>query len=83
MEEKLQELLSLSGVAPDWSYLIEEMTGQADNYFNKIGDYSIFEEYRPKAKEFTMDDFMRARRVEDIPEDWLAYAYACMEKIGL
>ncbi len=82
MEDKLQKLLD-DKATPMWSRLLEEAIGQVANYMNRIGDYSIAEEFHPNMKEFTMDNFISARWVEDIPKDWLAFIYACMERIGL
>lgn len=82
MEKKLQNLLEHKDT-PQWCELLEEVLGQIANYMNRIGDYSLAEEYHPNLKQFSTSDFVMARSVEEIPEDWLKYAYACMEKIGL
>lgn len=82
MGEKLQKLLENKNT-PQWSGLLEEVLGQIANYMNRFGDYSLAEEYHPNLKQFSTSDFVIARSVEDIPEDWLKYVYACMEKIGL
>ena len=82
MEKKLQNLLEHKDT-PQWCELLEEVLGQIANYMNRFGDYSLAEEYHPNLKQFSTSDFVMARSVEEIPEDWLKYAYACMEKIGL
>lgn len=82
MGEKLQKLLDNKDT-PDWCLLLEEVIGQIDNYMSRIGKYDLAEKYHPDIFKFTVEDFMRAERVEDIPKDWLAYVYACMESVGL
>lgn len=82
MEKKLQYLLEHKDT-PQWCGLLEEVLGQIANYMNRIGDYSLAEKYHPNLKEFGTSEFVRAMSVEEIPKDWLAYVYACMEKIGL
>ena len=73
MEEKLQELLK-GKATPEWCALLEEIIGQIGNYMNREWDYDLAEKYHPDIFAFT---------VEDIPEDWLAFAYACVERVGL
>ena len=82
MEEKLQRLLSNKGT-PEWCGLLEMVIGQIGNYMIRKWDYELAEKYHPDIFKFTVEDFMRAERVEDIPKDWLAYVYACMESVGL
>lgn len=82
MEKKLQNLLEHKDT-PEWCELLEEVLGQIANYMNRIGDYSLAEEYHPNLKGFSTSDFVMARSAEEIPEDWLRYVYACMERIGL
>ena len=82
MEKKLQRLLENKDT-PQWCELLEEVLGQIANFMNRIGDYSLAEEYHPNIKAFSTSDFVMARSVEEIPEDWLKYVYACMEGIGL
>lgn len=82
MEEKLQELLK-GKATPEWCALLEEIIGQIGNYMNREWDYDLAEKYHPDIFAFTVEDFMRAEKVEDIPEDWLAFACACVERVGL
>ena len=82
MEKKLQRLLENKDT-PQWCELLEEVLGQIANFMNRIGDYSLAEEYHPNIEAFSTSDFVMARSVEEIPEDWLKYVYACMEGIGL
>lgn len=82
MEEKLQKLLD-DKMTPEWCALLEEVFGQIANYINRIGDYDLAELYHPNMKEFGASDFGMAKKVDEIPEDWLRYVYACMGRIGL
>ena len=82
MEKRLQKLLDDKGT-PEWCALLELMIGQLGNLLVRKWDYEIAEKYRPNMKNFTMEDFIASRHIEDIPEDWLAYAYACMRSLGL
>ena len=80
MEERLQKLLD-NKKKPEWCALLEEMYGQIANYMNRIGDYSLAELYHPNMKEFDMSDFGKSKKVDEIPDDWLRFAYACMARI--
>ena len=82
MKEKLQRLLDDKGT-PEWCALLELVTEQIGNYLIGEWDYDLAEKYHPDIITFTMDDFEASKTVEEIPEDWLRYAYACMERIGL
>ena len=69
-------------ISPTWCGLLEEMDGQISNYMTRIGEYELAKQYHPNIKNYSLNDFMFASSIDDIPEDWLQFACACLEKMG-
>lgn len=68
-------------ISPAWCGLLEEMDGQIANSKNRIGEYELAKQYHPNIKNYSLNDFMFANSIDDIPEDWLQFACACLEKM--
>ncbi len=82
MKERLQWLLENKGT-PEWCGLLELISGQIGSYVNQEWDYDIVEKHHPNIDKFTFEDFVKVKRVEKIPDDWLRFVYACMKRLGL
>ena len=78
-KEQLQEILDTKP-GPIWCLLMEVASGEISNYKIGMYDYELAKKYRPDIFRFTEDDLLRCEKVDDIPEDWLKYLYACIEK---
>ena len=65
---------------PLWCKLMETACGEISNYHIRDYDYELAEKYQPDTLSFSQNDLLRCECVDDIPEDWLQYLYACIDK---
>jgi hypothetical protein len=60
--------------------LMEVASGEISNYHIRKYDYELAEKYDPDTVRFSVDDLLSCGSVDDIPDDWQQYLYACIEK---
>ena len=82
MKDKLKEIID-NRPGPLWCMLMEVASGEISNYHIRQYDYELAEKYHPDTFRFNVDDLLKCESVEDIPEDWRQYLYACIEKYNI
>lgn len=81
-KERLQKILDTKP-GPIWCWLMEEATGEIGNYMIRKWEYDLAEKYHPDIFRFTVDDLLNCDSADDIPEDWIKYLCACIDKYDI